>query len=141
MARTRSRPRSPSPIARRIRRVVMLFLLALVVEYLVLPQLAGARKEVHLLSRVNALYLFLGVLLWSGLVISIPLRGFNPLYGTGALVGALLLAAFAGLVVLLTKGEARAARILRSVARKAPFVDENAVHQLVHDLSDRLREL
>src|SRR4051812_31039153 len=218
--------RRQSPTRRRVRRVVMFFALVLVVEYLVLPQLAGARKELHLLSRVNLGLLLLGlllesgalvayafltrsvlprderphigtvlrinlstlsvshavpggsaagaglgyrlmtdagvggsnagfalatqglgsalvlnVLLWVGLLISIPLRGFNPLYGSAALVGVVLIGAFAALVVLLTKGEARAARMLRSAARHLPFLDEDKVHQLVHDLAARLREL
>src|SRR4051794_14781306 len=224
MARTRTRP--SSPLRRRIRRVVTLFALLLVIEYLVLPQLAGARKELHLLSQVNFLLLVVGVLLeaaslfayacltravlprderppvhtllriqlstlavshvlpggtaagaglgyrllgdanvrgtnagfalatqslgsavvlnvllWIGLVISIPLRGFDPLYGTAALVGALLIGAFAAIVLLLTKGEARAASILRAIARKVPFLDEDTVHRVVHDVAGRLREL
>src|SRR3954469_16952115 len=68
MARTRTRPSSPT--RRRIRRVVTLFALVLVVEYLVLPQLAGARKELHLLSRVNLGLLLLGVLLESGALVA-----------------------------------------------------------------------
>ena len=46
--------------------MVMLFVLALVVEYLVLPQLAGARKNLHLLARVNVVLLVLGLLLQAG---------------------------------------------------------------------------
>jgi len=198
----------------------------LVVEYLVLPQIAGARKELHLLATVNAPLLALGlvlegsalvayafltrsvlprderphigtllridlatlsvshiipggtaagaglgyrlltdagvsgsnagfalasqslgsavvlnVLLWLGLLISIPLRGFNPLYGTAALLGIFLLAAFAAAVALLTKGEARAARLLRALARRLPLIDEQKVHDVVHALATRLREL
>ena len=48
---------------RHVWRVVMIFFVLLVVEYLVLPQVAGARKSVHLLSQVNVLYLLIGVLL------------------------------------------------------------------------------
>ena len=81
------------------------------------------------------------MLLWLGLLISIPLRGFDPLYGTAALAGVLLLAAFAALVLLLTKGEARAARILRTLGRRLPFLDEHQLHDLVHALAARLREL
>jgi hypothetical protein len=40
-----------------------LLVLALVVEYLVLPQLAGTRQALHLVSQVNPLYLLLGVVL------------------------------------------------------------------------------
>src|SRR5207302_8024191 len=39
--------------------------------------------------------LVLNVLLWLGLLISIPVRGFDPVYGSAALVGVLLIAAFA----------------------------------------------
>ena len=217
---------STSVARRRIRRVLGAFVLVLLVEYLVLPQIAGARKELHLLTKVNGFLLALGLvlegaslvsyamltrsllpagqrpsvptlvrivlstlavshvvpggtaagaglgyrmltdegvrgsnagfalatqslgsavvlnlLLWVGLVISIPLAGFDPLYGTAALVGILLLGGFAALVLLLTKGEARAAAVLRAIARKVPLIDEDAAHRIVHDLAARLREL
>src|SRR5947207_5711509 len=64
MARTRSR--SSSPLRRRLRRVAMVFVLALVVEYLVLPQLSGARKNLHLLAKVNVFLLILGLVLQAG---------------------------------------------------------------------------
>lgn len=83
----------------------------------------------------------LNVLLWLGLVISIPLRGFNPLYGSAAVVGIVLIGGFSGLVVLLTRGEARAARVLRAVARWVPLLDEEAVHRLVHRVAARLKTL
>jgi uncharacterized protein (TIRG00374 family) len=81
----------------------------------------------------------LNMLLWVALVVSIPLHGFNPVYGTAAAVGAVLIAAFAAIVLALTRGEARAAKFLRAVARKVPFLDEESVHQLVHRLAARLR--
>jgi len=83
----------------------------------------------------------LNVLLWLGLVVSLPTRGFNPLYGTAALVGILLLGGFAGLVLLLTRGEAHAARVLGSVARRVPVLDQHAVQAVVTRLAERLREL
>ena len=83
----------------------------------------------------------LNVLLWIALVISIPLRGFDPLYGTAAIAGALLIGGFSLLILLLTKGEVRAARILRMCARRLPFLEEETVHLLVHRLASRLRTL
>ena len=83
----------------------------------------------------------LNVLLWIGLVVSIPLRGFNPLYGTAAVAGALLIGGFGALVLLLMKGEARAARIISAVARHAPFLDDDAAPRLLHRLAVRLRAL
>jgi uncharacterized protein (TIRG00374 family) len=83
----------------------------------------------------------LNVLLWIGLVVSIPLRGFNPLYGTAAIVGVVLIGGFFALVLLLTRGEARAARVLRAVVRHVPFVREESVHRAVHRAADQLRTL
>ena len=83
----------------------------------------------------------LNVLLWMGLVVSIPLRGFNPLYGTAAIVGVLLIGGFFAIVLLLTRGEASAARVLRAVARHAPLLHEESVHRSVHRAADQLRTL
>jgi uncharacterized protein (TIRG00374 family) len=83
----------------------------------------------------------LNVLLWLSLMISIPLRGFNPLYMTAAIVGSILIGAFLALVVLLTRGEQRAAAWLRTIARRLPFLDEDTVHHAVHRMADQLRLL
>jgi uncharacterized protein (TIRG00374 family) len=83
----------------------------------------------------------LNVLLWVALAASIPLYGFNRLYGTAAIVGVVLIGGFSGIVLLLTRGEARAAKVLRTIARKVPLLDEEKVHQLVHRLAARLRAM
>jgi uncharacterized protein (TIRG00374 family) len=46
-----------------VRRGVLLFVLLLVIEYLVVPELVGASKDLYLLGRVNALWLAAGVAL------------------------------------------------------------------------------
>jgi uncharacterized protein (TIRG00374 family) len=212
------------PLPRALRRLAVFLLLGLVVEYLVLPQIAGARRALSLVSHVNlalvgvavlleaaslAAYaqltravlpaatapglattaridlatlavshivpggaaagtgvgfrllteagvepgdagfglavqglgsaVVLNVLLWTALVVSIPLHGFHALYGTAAIVGAVIIGGFSTLVVLIVRGEARAARILRTVARRLPFVQEETVHRLVHRVAARLR--
>lgn len=66
-------------------------------------------------------------LLWIGLVISIPAQGFQPLYASAALIGAVLLAAAAGAVVALTRGRARTASVIRRLAVRVPRVDPDAV--------------
>jgi hypothetical protein len=83
----------------------------------------------------------LNLLLWLALVISIPLHGFNPVYVTAAAVGAVLIGAFGLVVLALTRGEARAAKVMRAIARKLPFLDEEKVHRMVHRLAARLRAL
>jgi uncharacterized protein (TIRG00374 family) len=46
-----------------VRRGVILFALVLIVEYLVVPELVGASKDLYLLGRVNAVWLVTGVAL------------------------------------------------------------------------------
>ena len=83
----------------------------------------------------------LNAMLWVALVISIPLHGFNSAYVTVALVGAVLLAAFALLVLSLTRGQRRATLALRAVARRVPWVTEEQMENLVQRLAVRLRTL
>jgi uncharacterized protein (TIRG00374 family) len=83
----------------------------------------------------------LNAILWLGLVVSIPLRGFNPLYVTAAIVGLLVVGTFSVAVLALTRGEERAARFLRAVGRRVPFLDEETMDLLVHRVAARLRTL
>jgi uncharacterized protein (TIRG00374 family) len=214
-------------VARRpLRHVVVLFILALIVEYLVIPELVGASKDLYLLGRVGVFWavagvvlevasllcyavltrallpapgrpglvrlfgidlsaaavahvipagtigsagvgyqlftsegldgtdvgvmmatkgmgstVVLNVLLWLALVISIPIAGFRPLYGTVAIVGALLLAASAAVVIGFTRGGPRAARIVRAIGDKIPKVGGEKLEQIVLQASDSLRRL
>jgi uncharacterized protein (TIRG00374 family) len=220
------RRRDRHALGRTLRPVGTILVVGLVVEYVVFPQLAGARKALHLLGGVNvgllvvvfvaevgALLAYaaltasllpaetrppllrvlrinlaslavshvvpggsaaagavgfdllgdagvsrpdagfalatqalgsavvLNGLLWAGLVVSIPARGFNPLYATAALLGAALLGGVGAAVVLLTRGEQRAARLLCAVAAHAPLVDPTHVERAVHRVAARLRTL
>ena len=83
----------------------------------------------------------LNLLLWIGLVLSIPLHGYNPLYGTAGLLGVLLITAFAAVVVLLMRGEERAVRLLRAAAARLPVLDPDRVVAVTRRLADRLRTL
>jgi uncharacterized protein (TIRG00374 family) len=209
-----------------VRRVAAWLAFALVVEYVVIPQIAGTRKALHLLGRVDPLYLLggfaleaasvvayaqltravlprrsdlglwtvlriqiatlglshtvpggsaagsslgyrlmtdagidgadvgfalgtqglgsalvLNALLWLALVVSIPFRGINPLYLTVAVIGAVLLAAFGFVVLLLTRGEERAATLLGRLGDHVPFTSGRVVTRTVHRIAKRLREL
>ena len=83
----------------------------------------------------------LNLLLWVALLVSIPLYGFNPAYGTAAVIGFILLGSFGGLVVLLMRGRDQAERVIRVVARHLPFVQEDAAASVVRQIATRLREL
>ena len=61
----------------------------------------------------------LNVIFWVALLVSIPLRGYNPLYGFAAILGVLLLSIFAGLIALLTRGEKQAEHVRAPAWRHA----------------------
>jgi uncharacterized protein (TIRG00374 family) len=83
----------------------------------------------------------LNAIFWLALLVSIPLRGYNPLYGFAAILGVLLLSIFAGLIVLLTRGEKQADQFLHRVASRLPFVKPDTVTSLVKKVADRLKVL
>jgi uncharacterized membrane protein YbhN (UPF0104 family) len=72
----------------------------------------------------------LNLLLWLSLVASIPLHGYNPLYGTAGVLGALLIAAFATVVVLLMRGEESSVKLLRAAAARLPLLDPDRVVEI-----------
>jgi uncharacterized protein (TIRG00374 family) len=199
------------------RRVVLLFILLLVIEYLVVPELVGASKDLYLLGTINAgwvgagvalegISLFcyavltkvllphgsvkpglsrlfridlsaaavahvipagtlgtaalgfklftdegisgndatvmmaakgigstvvLNVLLWISLIVSIPLAGFQPIYGTVAIIGTIVLALVGVLVLGVTRGAGLASRVLRAVGDKIPGLSGERVEQAV----------
>lgn len=83
----------------------------------------------------------LNVLLWVGLVVSIPLRGYDPLYATAAGAGALLIAGGVLAVLLLTRGQESSVRVVRAVARRVPMVAEDTAERFVRTAAARLVEL
>jgi len=80
----------------------------------------------------------LNLIFWVSLLISIPLNGVNPLYGTAALLGLLLLTAFGGTVLLLTRGQRHADNWLRRLAEHIPFLSAEGVSRHVQHLADRI---
>lgn len=83
----------------------------------------------------------LNLLLWVALLISIPLDGFNPVYGTAAIIGMALLAAVATGVALMLKGRDTAVRVVRAVADKLPLLQPDTAERFVRTLVARLGEL
>jgi uncharacterized protein (TIRG00374 family) len=82
----------------------------------------------------------LNVILWIGLIISIPIRGVNPLYGIAAIAGILIMALAAAIVFGLMEGQGRAERAVRWTARKT-HVNEDRAAAIVHHLAYRVEDL
>jgi uncharacterized protein (TIRG00374 family) len=221
----RRRLRRPHWLPRSVRGTITVVVVFFVLEYLVLPEIASARRSLNLLGQVNVLWLVLGVALegcalaayaqltytvlspgapsrfrllrinmsslavshvlpggtapgaavafrllgesgvsgsttafglatqgvgsavvlniifWFVLLISVPLRGYNPLYGFAAIAGTLLLAAFGSVVLLLTKKGGQSAERLHRVAARVPFVNPDRISLLVQNVADRLELL
>ena len=210
-----------------LRRGIILFALVLIVEYLVVPELVGASKDLNLLGRVDAAWLVAGlvleglslfcyglltqamlppgsfnpglsrlfridlaaaavahvipagtlgsaglgyklftaegikgndaavmmaskglgstvvlnVLLWLSLVVSIPLAGFHPIYGTVAITGAVVLLAVAALAFGITRGASRASRILHAVGDRIPGLSGDRLERAMLDTAASLSAL
>lgn len=82
----------------------------------------------------------LNFILWGGLIISIPLRGVNPVYGSAAIAGIILMGAAAAIIIGLMEGQARSERIFRRLARRFHF-DEDRAGEAVRHLGTRMQEL
>ena len=63
----------------------------------------------------------LNLIFWLSLLISIPLQGYNPLYGFAAILGVLLIAIFGAVVFLLTRGEKQAGVFMQQGGQPAPL--------------------
>ena len=80
----------------------------------------------------------LNIIFWMALVISIPLQGFNPLYGFAALAGVFLLTAFFGTILLITRGQRHADLWLRAAARRIPALNPDTVSSLLSKVAARI---
>ena len=101
----------------------------------------GSAAGFALAARGIGSTVILNLLLWIGLVVSIPLRGFDPLYLTAAIIGSVVIGGILGLILGLTRGERRVIAIVCAITRRVPFVDEAAVFRGMTRLSAHLRVL
>ena len=104
----------------------------------------GVPKETNafgLATQGSGSAVVLNIIFWFALVISIPLRGFNPAYGFAALAGVFLLAAFFGTILLITRGQRHADSWLRAAARHVPALDPDKISLLIQKVAERITML
>jgi uncharacterized protein (TIRG00374 family) len=82
----------------------------------------------------------LNIIFWTALIVSVPFRGVNPLYGTAAVAGIVIMAVAALLVVGVMDGSGRAERFVRWIGRKLRL-DEDKFAAVLHQVGERLEEL
>jgi putative heme transporter len=82
----------------------------------------------------------LNLILWCGLIVSILIRGVNPIYASAALAGVLVMGLAATLVFGLMEGQGRSERVIRWIARKLRL-DEDKAAIVLHRVAERLEQL
>lgn len=82
----------------------------------------------------------LNLILWVGLIVSIPIRGVNALYGGAAIVGIVLMLVAAGLIFGLVEGQGRAERAVRWLAQHVR-IDADHACEVIRHLGNRLEGL
>lgn len=82
----------------------------------------------------------LNLLLWIGLIVSIPIRGVNKGYGLAAVAGIIVMLIAALLVLGLMDGQGRAERALRWIAGKL-HLNEDRAGAAVRQVAGRLEDL
>ena len=113
---------------------------ALGYRLLTLSNVAGPEARFALAAAGLASAIVLNFILWFGLIVSIPIRGVNPVYGTAAIAGIILMGIAVAIIFGLIEGQARSEKILRSVARRFHF-DEDRAGEAVRHIGGRMREL
>jgi len=82
----------------------------------------------------------LNFILWGGLIVSIPLHGVNPVYGTAAVAGIIVMGIAVAIIFGLIEGQERSEKILRSIARRLRLNEERAGEAVRH-IGGRMKEL
>ncbi len=83
----------------------------------------------------------INAIFWLALLVSLPLYGLHSGYLIVALIGLLLMAAIASLVVLLTKGDRRAMALVTAIGRRVPFLHPETLPRLFGQLVARASDL
>ena len=82
----------------------------------------------------------LNLILWTGLIVSIPIRGVNAVYGSAALAGVIVMGLAAVLVFGLMEGQGRSERVIRWIASKLRMNPDKAA-AVLHRVAERLDQL
>jgi hypothetical protein len=82
----------------------------------------------------------LNLILWLALLVSIPIRGVNAVYGSAALAGVIVMVIAAALVWGLMDGQGRSERAIRWLARKMRLNDDKAA-LILGRVAERLEQL
>ncbi len=83
----------------------------------------------------------LNVIFWLALAVSLPFYGLQPVYLVAAIAGLVLMVFIAALIVLLTKGDERAMRVVRAASRRLRFVQPETLPRLFGQLLARVEEM
>jgi uncharacterized protein (TIRG00374 family) len=103
--------------------------------------ISGSDTTVMMAAKGMGSTVVLNVLLWLSLVVSIPLAGFRPVYGTVAIAGTVVLLGVAVLVAGVIRGARPASRVLRVIGDKIPGLSGERVEGAIMDASRTLASM
>jgi uncharacterized protein (TIRG00374 family) len=83
----------------------------------------------------------LNVIFWLALVASLPIYGFRVAYLFVAILGLMLMAFIAGLVILMTKGDERAMKFVNAIGTKLRFIKPGTLAKFFGQLVARFKQL
>ena len=83
----------------------------------------------------------LNAILWCALVVSIPVSGFHPVYGSAAAVGAVLITIASFAVIAMLRGPDRFAERIARIVGRLPRVDHDPVRRAVLGIAGQVRVL
>ncbi len=83
----------------------------------------------------------LNLIFMAALVASLPIYGFHVVYLFVALAGLVMMGTLVALVVLMSKGDKHAIRLLRALGRRLPYLHSETLPKLFSQLISRVREL
>lgn len=113
---------------------------ALAYRLITLSGVRGADAGFALATAGLGSAIVLNLVLWTGLLISVPIRGVNALYVVGAVAGILIMIIAAVLVIGLIDGNGRSERAVRWLARRF-HLNEDRWASVLRQLGVRVEEL
>ena len=113
------------------------------VNYRLLGHAGVPRSELRFALGTQAIgsAVVLNGLLWLALLVAIPARGFDPLFGTAAVVGVVLIGGFSLVIAAMLRGRDTFAYRVAHLLGRIPKVDEDRVRASLLNVANQIKTL
>lgn len=113
------------------------------VNYRLLGHAGVPRSELRFALGTEAIgsAVVLNAILWLALIVAIPARGFDPLFGTAAIIGVVLIGGFSLVVAAMLRGRDAFANHVARLLGRIPKVDEERVRASLLNIASQIKAL